>query len=130
MFADFVAAEAKIACNPCVLTPSEKTNKDSKTAQQKRQSFATTGSQKYTKTDKSGEPPKINTTKSTSEAKLPKKRWPCVLCKGEHRLDNYKDFKNKSLSKKREVVKRNGLGFNCLVPKHMTKECRNEARCK
>ena len=130
MFADFLAAEAEIACDPCVLTPSEKTNKDSKTAQQKRQSFATTGSQKHTKTDKSGEQPKINTTKSTSEAKRPKKRWPCVLWNGKHRLDNCEDFKNKSLSEKREVVKRKGLCFNCLVPKHMTKECRNEARCK
>ena len=129
VFADFLAAEAEIACDPCALTSSEKTNKDSKTAQQKRQSFATTGSQKHTKTDKSGEQPKINTTKSTSEAKRPKKRWPCVLCNGEHRLDNCEDFKNKSLSEKREVVERKGLCFNCLVPKHMTKECRNEARC-
>ena len=48
------------------------TNKDSKTAQQKRQSFATTGSQNHTKTDKSGEQPKINATQS--EAKRPKKR--------------------------------------------------------
>ena len=99
-----MAAEAKIARNPCVLTPSEKTNKDSKTAQQKRQSFATTGSQKYTKTDKLGELPKINTTKSTSKAKLSKKQWPCALCKGEHRLDNYKDFKNKSLSEKKKEL--------------------------
>ena len=89
VFADFVAAEAKIACDFCVLTTSEKTNKDSKTAQQRRQSFATTGSQMCSKTDKSGEQPKINTTKSTSEAKRPKKRWPCVLCSGEHRLDNW-----------------------------------------
>ena len=131
VFVDFVSTEADIACDPCVIATTEKGSKDTKVKRQSRQSFTASSTVDTPTPGKArvGQR-KVNSSEATREPKRDTKKWPCVLCKGEHKLYNCDDFKQRSVSERRRIAKRKGLCFNCLVPKHMIKECRNEGRCK
>lgn len=54
----------------------------------------------------------------------------CVYCDGDHYLYRCKDFANLHHNAKLEIVTKNGLCFNCLIPKHRVTECRQKTSCK
>lgn len=54
----------------------------------------------------------------------------CVHCNGDHYLYKCKDFADLKHNDRLEIVTKNGLCFNCLIPKHRVTECRQRTSCK
>lgn len=61
---------------------------------------------------------------SQSQSKL------CKCCNEPHPLFKCDTFKKKTLADRQKFASNNRLCFNCLVPMHSAKECRNERRCQ
>jgi hypothetical protein len=54
----------------------------------------------------------------------------CVLCsRAEHTLEDCIKFKDMSMSSRVEFVRNKGLCFNCLIPRHISRDCRRWSRC-
>jgi hypothetical protein len=58
-----------------------------------------------------------------------KQVWSCLLCNENHSLIYCFEFKKLSVEDRSEFVKKNGLCFNCLIPKHRAKECKRKPAC-
>lgn len=54
----------------------------------------------------------------------------CALCQGNHFLKFCFRFKKLPTTQRRELVKKNGLCFNCLQSKHTANSCTSEFRCQ
>lgn len=54
----------------------------------------------------------------------------CKLCNGNHFLPHCKDFSSMNYAERKNVVERNGLCFNCLVPNHTVYNCRQRTSCR
>ena len=119
-FAQCVAKEAKIACDPSAslqaLTKAPKS-----------------GNQAY-KPDKN---PKVQgrtlvtgAAEATFTSAQPKLPW-CALCrKNIHNLDDCKAFLDKNYDERRQIVIQKGLCFGCLRKGHLTNDCRSRRTCK
>ena len=140
-FADIIAREAKIACNPIYSlqslkpgqgqndthTPNRRTKPGSKF--DGRSFFATdVGEQKSESADckitvsqSSTVSPSHGPTQEVSQ---------CLLCKGQHNLDDCKNFLCKSLSDRKSYVRENNLCFACLRGGHVSKRCRKRKKCR
>ena len=54
----------------------------------------------------------------------------CMMCDStDHTIDNCVEFKSMSLPTRVEFVQNKGLCFNCLIPRHVAKDCRKWTRC-
>ena len=53
----------------------------------------------------------------------------CVICFGDHKLENCTEFKNKSYDERMEFAKNHGLCFNCLIPRHRIVDCWKRPMC-
>ena len=54
----------------------------------------------------------------------------CVLCSmSNHTLEDCAKFKDMTMSSRVELVRNKGLCFNCLIPRHMSRDCRRWSRC-
>ncbi|KAK7880700.1 hypothetical protein WMY93_032666 [Mugilogobius chulae] len=113
-FAEFVAVEAEISCNPvtsshalhaCGLSLEKGHTKEIK---QNRPTFQVFSTQASIHTDKA----------------------PCMFCKDErHQLTMCPSFSEKSLNDKRTFVKDNRLCYGCLKIGHNAKDCRQRLTC-
>jgi hypothetical protein len=100
-FSDFIAEEARIACEPCTSLPVMK--RDDKA---KRSTL-----------------PKGTTTLMTSVEK-------CTFCeKPGHGITVCRSFTSKDVSEKQEFIKKKGLCYGCLNPGHISKSCKQRATC-
>lgn len=121
-FAQFVAVEAEIACNPvtssyalhsCSSSYEKRTTKDFKLTRS-TQVFTT---QTLVQNNKG----------RTTNAKL---KVPCTFCKDEnHQLFKCPNFSERPLEEKRTYVKDNKLCYGCLKVGHNAKDCRHRHTC-
>lgn len=54
----------------------------------------------------------------------------CILCDKDHYIHNCKEFAKLSPEKRRGVASDKQLCFNCLIPKHSVRFCRQTTSCK
>ena len=54
----------------------------------------------------------------------------CILCNQAHRLFSCNTFKGKTESERYEFVRKQRLCFNCLSPKHKSRDCKSKHTCK
>jgi len=54
----------------------------------------------------------------------------CSLCRGNHILHRFKQFRKASSQQRLNLIKQNQLCFNCLGNSHRTSQCEVEWRCK
>lgn len=54
----------------------------------------------------------------------------CAFCNKDHYIHNCKEFATLSPEKRREVVSEKQLCFNCLIPRHSVRFCRQTTACK
>ena len=70
-------------------------------------------------------------TKRQKTRNIPNKSYtmrPCVFCKGSHFSNAC--IKVADTQKRRDIVKRGGLCFNCLKGNHSVRECLAKGRCQ
>lgn len=121
-FAQFVAVEAEIACNPvtssyalhsCSSPYEKRTTKDFK-PNRSTQVFTTQTTVQ-------------NNKARTSNIKL---KVPCMFCKDEkHQLSKCPNFSDQPLEEKRTYVKDNKLCYGCLKVGHNAKDCYHRHTC-
>ncbi|XP_064632522.1 uncharacterized protein LOC135490881 [Lineus longissimus] len=117
-FANFVAMEAEIACDPItslgsLKSPSDRDKAQIQTSPTKRhagtRTLATDAREKYPPSSKS----------------------PCLFCKGEnHGVQDCRTLGLKPMAERQEFVKKGGLCFGCLQHGHMSKRCPRRSTCK
>lgn len=54
----------------------------------------------------------------------------CVLCSGERKLIKCDEFREMKRGKKIGSLKRNRLCFNCMMPDHMSRNCKKPNSCQ
>ncbi|XP_045455994.1 uncharacterized protein LOC123665778 [Melitaea cinxia] len=54
----------------------------------------------------------------------------CSYCKGGHYIYNCKDFAKQPIEQRFEIVKKNHLCFNCLIPNHNVYNCKHKTTCR
>ncbi|KAL0860883.1 hypothetical protein ABMA27_009420 [Loxostege sticticalis] len=54
----------------------------------------------------------------------------CTLCNEDHYIHSCKEFSKLSPEERREVAKEKQLCFNCLIPRHSVRFCRQNTSCK
>ena len=119
VFADFLAKEAKIACNPVISLQSLKS--DTGQAETRLKPVKPVG-RSFLATASSDQ-----TSESTGAKVVPLK---CLLCEGtSHELNECKSFLSKSLSERKTFARENNLCFGCLRRGHISKRCRKRKRC-
>ncbi|XP_077968809.1 uncharacterized protein LOC120340131 [Styela clava] len=65
-----------------------------------------------------------------SNATLRKPLRECVVCKSDHQLWRCEEFKKRKTKEMFEVVSRNKLCFNCLLPDHFASQCKSNYHCR
>nr|XP_054757838.1 uncharacterized protein LOC129263947 [Lytechinus pictus] len=132
-FSKFVAQEAKIANNPI----------SSLGAVKGQESFADSGA-KASKAKRDGlkrgsalatkgeEKPSTSTNSQRQKGGTKSKdSKTCAMCSSaEHQLEKCQKFKDKTLSERKEFIKKGGLCFGCLRKGHMSKECKKRLTCE
>ncbi|KAL6479864.1 hypothetical protein MHYP_G00108970 [Metynnis hypsauchen] len=110
-FAEFIAQEAEIACNPvtsfhALKSTEEKPARDIK--RQKANAF-------------------ITNVKASDKSSIVIKT--CMCCGENHSIHKCQKFINKSVEDKRRFILDNNLCFGCLRRGHNSKDCKNKATC-
>lgn len=54
----------------------------------------------------------------------------CILCGEDHYIYKCQDFVKYPLQEKKSFIEKNHLCFNCLIPNHGVKQCKQKARCR
>lgn len=109
-FVDFVAREAKIACNPVTSLYALKANDTEKVKPFKSRSVGA-------KTFVSKAEEKPNTNK-------------CVFCdRSNHNIQTCRKFIEKAITERVKFVQSKGLCFGCLSFGHLSKNCENRSVC-
>ena len=126
-FVEFVAKEAKIACDPVTSPMSLKGSSSAEhekghRVQQPHDHRKTHGGRALladvAENRESGHSP------SEAIGSLY-----CVLCKGKHDLDTCKSFLSKSLPDRKTFLKEKSLCFGCLRSGHVSRRCRQRKKC-
>ena len=60
---------------------------------------------------------------------VPKEELSCACCGQPHKLDKCKDFRSKTVSERKAVVRRKYLCFRCLLSGHGVKNCNSKRTC-
>lgn len=127
-FAEFVAEEARIACNPVsslfALKAFEKPEKEQKRL--KANVLATT---KVTKTSKTSSAAQCNKAKTKMSSAWYKKQIECICCKESHFIYKCERFAAMPLEEKKKFVTENNMCFGCLRVGHFSKNCHQRANC-
>ncbi|XP_026012239.1 uncharacterized protein LOC113014739 [Astatotilapia calliptera] len=122
-FAEFVALEAEIACNPVT---SSYALYSSSSSLEKRYVRETKPNRSVTQ---------VFTTQATVQGEKTKSndtrlKVACMFCKDEsHQLSKCPSFSEKSLDHKRTFVKENKLCYGCLKVGHNARDCRHRHKC-
>lgn len=121
-FAQFVAVEAEIACNPV-------------TSSYALHSCSSSHEKRTTKDFKPNRSTQVFTTQATvqnnkARASNTKLKVPCMFCKDEtHQLSKCPNFSDQPLEEKRTYVKDNKLCYGCLKVGHNAKDCCHRHTC-
>ena len=115
-FANFIAEEADIACDPIVsleslrIVPEKEKHGTSSNRSARAATFAT-------------ETSKYDEKKETNQY--------CVFCRRNgHIINECRTFGDKPYQEKQEFVREKGLCFGCLQRGHFTKNCTSRSKCK
>ncbi|XP_057678097.1 uncharacterized protein LOC130907254 [Corythoichthys intestinalis] len=129
-FAEFVAEEARIACNPVsslfALRTFDKPDKEQKRIKASVLTTTTKAvkSTKTTSTAQRNEEPSV--IPSTG---LNKRKFECICCKQSHFIYKCEKFAEMSLAERKRFVIENNMCFSCLRVGHIAKNCRQKASC-
>nr|XP_046230542.1 uncharacterized protein LOC124051127 [Scatophagus argus] len=130
-FSDFVAEEARIACNPslhALKNIDEKTGKEQKRPT-KANVLATTTKvpQKESSNSRNSSPAEgVTANLPATQTKRPIE---CVCCQGNHFIYKCEKFAAMTLEEKKKFVIVNNMCFGCLRVGHVGKNCRKRATC-
>lgn len=126
-FTEFVAKEARIACNPVsslfALRTFEKPDKEHKRV--RASVLATTNVSKITKASSATQ---INKgSKANSLTPQNKKQIECICCKQSHFIYKCEKFAAMPSEEKKRFVTKNNMCFGCLRVGHISKNCLQRA---
>jgi hypothetical protein len=133
VFSEFVAKEAKIACNP-ISSPyslkapeGEQVKDENREVKRNKATALATGAVEKSVAEKPGPPSdKGATAEGTGRRPAPV----CNLCEKDHALAACTAFHSKSMDDKRDFIQQNKLCFGCLRRGHFTRECRSRHTCE
>ena len=116
-FVEFVAREAKIACNPMTSLHALKSGDGEKVKPYKVRSVGA-------KVLASGSEEKPDTKVQKGDAKV------CMFCeKSNHGIQTCRKFMERSVTERVKYVQTNKLCFGCLKPGHHSKNCERRSVC-
>ena len=137
-FAEFIAQEANIACNPIssfhALKPTEeKQSRDAKrpkanvfatnvSAREKSKTVAKPHSEEENSTEEASGDEEVSPSASSNTVK-------CICCEESHFIYKCKTFCDKSVEDKKKFIMDNNLCFGCLRRGHKSKDCKKKATC-
>ncbi|XP_062610192.1 uncharacterized protein LOC134271972 [Saccostrea cucullata] len=131
-FMEFIVKEAKIATDPITsiesvkkseLTQSEP-SKPRPDVRVRQRGAADYGKRSFLTDVDENQPANVNVANRSDRGRN------CVLCEGNHELDDCKQFLAKSLEGRKQYAKQKGLCFGCLHSGHLSRKCRQRKRCK
>lgn len=130
-FADFVAEEARIACNPVSSLFALKNTFEKPEKEQKRLKAS------VLVTSANGSKDVKNTTPVQSQRKSKpnpsstqnKRQLECICCKQNHFIYKCAKFTAMPLEEKKQFIRDNNMCFACLRVGHISKNCRQRATC-
>ncbi|KAL1276825.1 hypothetical protein QQF64_036448 [Cirrhinus molitorella] len=138
-FANFVAQEAEIACNPVTSFHGLKLSEEKLSREVKRSKAnafitnvkASDKSKMVSKTYSVGGSNSVDSNRSNKVNAMPSGSNPviCRCCGENHSIHKCQTFTSKSVEDKRKFILDNNLCFGCLRKGHNSKECRNKATC-
>lgn len=130
VFCRFLQRESRIACNP-VTTVKQKEEVSRGDPDKVRK---TNGFRRRTHKDKvntfATESHEMANSNTQNRKERKPEATPCPLCKAAHDLEVCKQFLNKSLAERRDLIKTNALCLGCLKWGHMKRHCRRRLVCK
>lgn len=131
-FSDFVAEEARVACNPvsslfALKQADEKNGKEQKRLKASTLATSTKVFQRSRFTSKDSSASGSSTT--NSPATQTKRQIDCVCCQQNHFIYKCEKFAAMSLEEKKKFVISNNMCFGCLRVGHVAKNCRKRATC-
>lgn len=124
-FVEFVAKEAKIACNPVsflyALNDKEpKFHRQKSASSSKVRALTKVSSNKNNNAQNNG----------TSASSVDNKPKVCNFCKGKgHFIFKCDKFLNLSIDRKREFISENNLRYGCLRTGHLNEDCKRKHTC-
>ncbi|CAI5682991.1 unnamed protein product [Oreochromis niloticus] len=133
-FADFVAQEAEVACNPVTSFHALKHTEERSTRDTKRPKanayITNVKASDRTTTGYSGV--ENNSNEADIERKahaLPSNSVTCICCGESHSIHKCQTFIKMSVENKRKFILDNNLCFGCLRRGHNSKDCKRKATC-
>lgn len=131
-FMDFIVKEAKIATDPITSIESVKKSELAHTEPSKprpdfkarQRGTADYGKRSFLTDVDEDQVANVNVANRSD------RRRNCVLCEGNHELDDCKQFLTKSLEGRKQYAKQKGLCFGCLHAGHLSRKCRQRKRCR
>ncbi|KAJ8038832.1 hypothetical protein HOLleu_16372 [Holothuria leucospilota] len=117
-FRQFVTMEANIACNPVTSLQSLKAVKPSDSKSSHKRGHSSSNSL-------ATEASPVTNSNQSSIVKVK-----CVLCQGQHGLNDCNQFLSKTLEERKTYVRTGNLCYGCLRHGHRSKFCRNRLLCK
>ncbi|XP_062609374.1 uncharacterized protein LOC134271140 [Saccostrea cucullata] len=131
-FMEFIVKEAKIATDPITSIESVKKSELAQSEPSKpgpdvrirQRGAADYGKRSFLTDVEDNQPANVNVANRSDRGRN------CVLCEGNHELDDCKQFLAKSLEGRKQYAKQRGLCFGCLHSGHLSRKCRERKRCK
>ncbi|XP_023806193.1 uncharacterized protein LOC105356638 [Oryzias latipes] len=127
-FAEFVAKEAQIACNPVSSLLALK-GLENPIKEQKRIKASALNTTKTIKNSRTCGAVQSNKSYPDTFPARNKSRIECICCKESHFIYKCEKFAAMSLQEKRKFVIENNMCFGCLRVGHISRNCRQKANC-
>ncbi|KAJ8332755.1 hypothetical protein SKAU_G00416510, partial [Synaphobranchus kaupii] len=134
-FSDFVAEEARIACNPvsslhALKRADEKPGREQKRLKANTLVTSAKVSQKTKPTARdSSASERDKGSKTSPSATQNKRQIECTCCQQRHFIYKCDTFAAMSLEERKKLVFDNNMCFGCLRVGHVSKDCRKRATC-
>nr|XP_015830265.2 uncharacterized protein LOC107395402 [Nothobranchius furzeri] len=130
-FADFVAEEARIACNPVSSLFALKNTFEKPEKEQKRQKASVLMTTTNVSTnEKATAATQINKkSKPNLSSTQNKRQIECICCRQNHFIYKCDKFTAMSLEEKKQFIIDNNMCFGCLRVGHISKNCQQRVTC-